>query len=297
MASELGKRVAVAAVGIPFAVLLLYLGGWLLAGVLALLAAGGALELYRMARARGVEAFDGMGAILAAAFVLVAQLDPVSRPALSWLLLVAFTLATAALAIFQRGVERQPLAATAITIFGAVFVGAGLSYAVALRGLGSDELWLGATGALASATGGAVLLATPLALTWFGDSFAYFGGRAWGRRKLIPSVSPGKTVAGALSSLGGTVLIGALYAWLIFDLWLGVPLSPIAGAALGLMVSVTAQIGDLAESLLKREAGVKDSGHLLPGHGGILDRFDALLFTLPVTYWFLRLVLPSAVGA
>jgi phosphatidate cytidylyltransferase len=296
MASELGKRVGVAAVGIPLAILLLYIGGWPLALVLALLAAGGALELYRMARVRGIEPFDALGAALAAVFVLLAQAAPGARAELSWLLLIAATLLFAALAIFRRGVARQPFGAIATTVLGAVFVGGAMAYGMALRNLGSDWTWGGASDALASATGGAILLATPLALTWFGDTFAYFGGRAWGKRKLIPAVSPGKTVAGALSSLAGTVLIGALYAWLIFGVWLGVPLSLVAGAVLGLLVSITAQIGDLAESLLKREAGVKDSGHLLPGHGGILDRFDALLFTLPVTYWYLRIVLPGVAG-
>src|SRR5690606_36087730 len=141
-----------------------------------------------------------------------------------------------------------------------------------------------------------ILLAMPIALTWLGDTFAYFGGRAWGKRKLIPSVSPGKTIAGALSSVAGTMVMGALYAWLIFGLWLGVDYPLLLGALAGVIVSITAQIGDLAESLLKREAGVKDSGALLPGHGGVLDRFDALFFTLPLMYWYLRLTLPAALG-
>ena len=178
----------------------------------------------------------------------------------------------------------------------AVLPWGGLSYAVALRGLGNDPTWPGAGSAVATATGGAILLAMPIALTWLGDTFAYFGGRAWGKRKLIPSVSPGKTVAGALSSVAGTMVMGALYAWLILGLWLGVDYPLLLGALAGVIVSVTAQIGDLAESLLKREAGVKDSGALLPGHGGVLDRFDALFFTLPLMYWYLRLTLPAALG-
>ena len=296
MASELGKRVAVAAVGIPLAVVLLYIGGWPLALVIGAVAAMGARELYRMAETKGVLPFDAVGAPLAAIFVLLAAASPIHRAEWSWALLVGATLLIAALAIWRRGVSGQPLAATATTVLGAVFVGGGLSYAIALRGLGNDPTWAGAGSVAATATGGAILLAMPIALTWFGDTFAYFGGRAWGKRKLIPAVSPGKTVAGALSSLVGTVLVGALYAWLIVGMWLGVPYSPLLGAAAGVLVSVTAQIGDLAESLLKREAGVKDSGQLLPGHGGVLDRFDALLFTLPVMYWYLRLTLPSALG-
>jgi phosphatidate cytidylyltransferase len=138
---------------------------------------------------------------------------------------------------------------------------------------------------------GPALLTLPLALTWIGDTCAYFGGRAFGKRKLIPSVSPGKTVAGAVASVVGTVVAGAIYAQFVLHDWLGVPLSLVAGALTGLVVSPVAQIGDLAESLLKREAGVKDSGTLLPGHGGVLDRFDSLFFTIPVTYWVLALLL------
>ncbi len=296
MVSELGKRVAVAAIGIPLAVLLLYIGGWLLALVIAVIAAMGARELYRIAAAGGVTPLDGVGAPLAGLFVLLAEASPIDRAPLSWALLIGATLLAAGLVIWRRGVEGKPLATSAITIFGALLVGGGLSYAIALRGLGNDPTWAGAGSVVATATGGAILLAMPIALTWLGDTFAYFGGRLWGRRKLIPSVSPGKTIAGAISSVTGTMLVGALYAWLVFGAWLGIDYPLLFGALAGLLVSVVAQIGDLAESLLKREAGVKDSGTLLPGHGGVLDRFDALFFTLPLMYWYLRVTLPAALG-
>ena len=296
MVGELVKRVALAAIGIPLAVIVIYIGGWLLALIIAVIATMGARELYRMAEAGGVPPLDGVGAPLAGLFVLIAEASALDRAPLSWALLIAATLLAAALAIWRRGVEGRPLAASAVTIFGAVFVGGGLSYAVALRGLGNDPTWAGAGSVVATATGGAILVAMPIALTWLGDTFAYFGGRAWGRRKLIPSVSPGKTVEGAISSVVGTTIMGAVYAWLILGLWLGVDYPLLLGALAGLLVSITAQIGDLAESLFKREAGVKDSGALLPGHGGVLDRFDALLFTLPLMYWYLRLTLPAALG-
>lgn len=297
MASELGKRVAVAAIGIPLAVLVLYIGGWVLAVIIAVIAAMGARELYLMAQAGGVTPLDGVGAPLAGLFVLLAQASAIDRGAASWALVIGATLLVAGLVIWRRGVDGRPLGTSAITIFGALLVGGGLSYAIALRGLGNDPTWVGAGSVIATAKGGAILLAMPIALTWLGDTFAYFGGRTWGRRKLIPAVSPGKTVEGALSSVVGTTVMGAVYAWLILGVWLGVDYSLLLGALAGLLVSITAQIGDLAESLLKREAGVKDSGTLLPGHGGVLDRFDALLFTLPLMYWYLRLTLPSALGA
>jgi phosphatidate cytidylyltransferase len=288
VAGELTKRVAVAIVGIPLAIAVLYLGGWALAGTLALLAAGGTAELYRLAAERGTRAFVAAGTVLAGALVLLAVLlpDEVSVARAQWLAAFAACLIFSAAALWQRGVGGAPLAASAVSVFGAVFVGGALSYAVLLRHLGGDTV------AGLTALQGTALVAYPIALAWFGDTFAYFGGRAWGRRKLMPSVSPAKTVEGALSGLVGTVAIGAVYGWLIFQAWLDLPIGPLAGAVGGLLVSPAAQIGDLAESLLKREAGVKDSGRLLPGHGGILDRFDSLLFAVPTAYWYLAAVLP-----
>jgi phosphatidate cytidylyltransferase len=284
MASELSRRVAVAAVGVPLAVLVLYVGGWVLAVVLAAIAAGGAAEVYRLAHKRNIRPLTVIGVSAAAAPVLLAV--AVTEPT-AWAmhLFVATTLLTATFAIFLRGVGGAPLAATAITVFGALLTGGTLMFAMLLRALPVTsntrwESWIGPA-----------LLAFPITLTWMSDTFAYFGGRRFGRRKLIPSVSPGKTVEGAISSVIGGTLVGALYAHFIFGAWLGIPVGTVVGAGMGLIISPVAQIGDLAESLLKREAGVKDSGSLLPGHGGVLDRFDALFFTIPVTYWLLAAVL------
>jgi phosphatidate cytidylyltransferase len=131
----------------------------------------------------------------------------------------------------------------------------------------------------------------PVLLTWASDIGAYAVGRTMGKRKLMPSVSPGKTVAGAV----GALVVTAIVAWLYtrFVLTPATQLAFVRGGVVvfGLLVSVAAQVGDLAESLLKREAGVKDSSHLIPGHGGILDRFDSLLFVLPVSYVLLNVLL------
>jgi phosphatidate cytidylyltransferase len=285
MASELTKRVAVAAVGVPLAVLLLYIGGWIMASVLALIAAAGAGEFYRLARQKGIRPFVAAGAVLAAVPVLLTMVSA-DAETWAWRVFVAATILCATAAIFRRGVGGTPLTVTAVTVFAAMFTGGTLLYAMLLR-------LMPVPGASVESQGwvGPALLAFPMTLTWMGDTFAYFGGRAFGRRKLIPAVSPAKTVEGALSGVIGTTIIGALYAHFIFSTWLGVPVSAGIGALIGLVVSPVAQIGDLAESLLKREAGVKDSGTLLPGHGGVLDRFDALFFSIPVTYWLLTMVL------
>jgi phosphatidate cytidylyltransferase len=134
---------------------------------------------------------------------------------------------------------------------------------------------------------GGVLLVFPLVVTWASDIGAYFVGRTIGGRKLIPSVSPGKTVAGAVGGLVTSMLVAWAYAH-----WVLVPVAQLGftpwGALLfGTLISAAAQVGDLFESLIKRESGMKDSSHIIPGHGGILDRFDSLIFVLPVAYLLL----------
>jgi phosphatidate cytidylyltransferase len=122
------------------------------------------------------------------------------------------------------------------------------------------------------------------------DTAAYFGGKLFGKHKLAPVVSPGKTVEGGVAGLATAVLLGAVLGWLLLGIHPNTGVALLVGALMGLLMSVTVQMGDLVESLFKREAGVKDSGNLLPGHGGILDRLDALIFTIPLTYGLIRLL-------
>ncbi|REJ32523.1 MAG: phosphatidate cytidylyltransferase, partial [Bacillota bacterium] len=124
---------------------------------------------------------------------------------------------------------------------------------------------------------GLALSALPVVVTWLCDTAAYFAGLRWGRHRLARALSPAKSVEGALAGLAAGAAGGAVVA-----LWL--PWSPAGGAAAGLLIAAAAQAGDLLESAVKRTAGVKDSGRLLPGHGGVLDRFDALLAAVPAAY-------------
>lgn len=275
-ANETLNRVAVAAAGIPVALAAIWMGGWWLAALLAAAAALTAHEIFRMGAAKGPRPLAVLGTAGAAALVLAAGVDPVAGLAapLPAAALALLAMAAATLAIWARGVAGEPLLAVSLTVFGAGYA-ALLGFGLFLRHLpGIDD-----------PRHGAALLLAPVLLTWVSDTFAYFGGRLFGKRKLIPRVSPGKTVAGAVSAVVGTVLAGAAYTVVLGRFPAYAP-GPAEGALFGLLVSVAAQVGDLAESLFKRDAGVKDSGTVFSGHGGAFDRFDSLLFTLPLGYAF-----------
>lgn len=274
--TETTQRFLVAAVGIPLAVGVVFLGGWALAALLVVIAVLAALEFYRMAAAKGALPLRVLGAGSAALFVVLAAIRPGSGPVSFGHLVTLAMLAIATAAIWSRGVEGQPLLSISTTLAGAVYAGL-LSFGLFLRHLPGNE----------GAWHGTALVFAPVLLTWTSDTFAYFVGRRWGRTKLIPRVSPGKTVQGAIGAVVGSLIVAIAYAQLLGQFSTYRP-TVFQAAVLGLLISVVAQVGDLAESLLKRDAGVKDSGTLLPGHGGALDRFDSLLFTLPVAYFFLR---------
>ena len=284
-AERMGHRVAFSAVAIPVAVAAAYLGGWVLAALLALIGVLATREVYGLAAATGVDPLRRSGLVAAAVLPLatfwakgseVHFAEPAIYLGALWLLAIV------AVAAWRRGPDGKPLSTIAITVFGVLYTSGLLSFAIVLRhptGLGPDSGL------------GAALLFFPLALTWIGDTAAMGGGKLIGGPKLAPTLSPRKTWAGAVSGFAGTLLAAWGYtAWVLGPL--GRPLGrelPLVGAlAAGALISVTGQIGDLAESLLKREVGVKDSSTLIPGHGGMLDRVDSLLFALPVTAGIFR---------
>lgn len=156
-------------------------------------------------------------------------------------------------------------------LFGLIYIGGGMSIFILLRDLKVDYFF----------NTGALWLA--LIATWATDTGAYFVGRFLGKNKLAEKISPNKTIEGALGGILLTVLTVITYAN-IFDLY------SYSWIFYGVFVAVVAMMGDLLESSLKRDMNVKDSGRLIPGHGGILDRFDSLLFTIPFTYYFLTLL-------
>lgn len=282
---DLSRRVAVALVGIPFALLVVRIGGLPLALVLAAIAGVSTREFLRLAEHGGGRPARMAAVGSSVALVGSVGLDPsLSTLALNgWSILVALTLFVLASAIWRPGPGGAPLLSVAAPVAAVVYTGGTLAFGLLLR-----ELPAGVGGGPLGGWEGAVVLLFPIVITWIGDSAAYFVGRRWGHRRLIPSVSPGKTVAGAVGELVATAVAGAVLAAVVLARIPGLGVSVLEGGGIALLLGGVAQIGDLAESVLKREAGVKDSGRLLPGHGGALDRFDSLYFTLPVSWVLFR---------
>lgn len=282
--SELTKRVLAALVAAPLALIMIYLGGLPLAAFLAAVSAGCAWEFYRIAAAGGQEPLDPLGIPLAGAIPLVVYTAAIglyrptlAEPAVVFLIILAVV-------IWARGTQRHPLGAASTTVAGVLYTGGLLSFGYVLR---EHPYAIGDRA-------GTALVAYPLVLTWASDIGAYFVGRAIGGRKLIPAVSPGKTVSGALGGLAATILASWVYARFALRPVALLTMTTAGTILFGALISAAAQIGDLVESLLKREANVKDSSHLIPGHGGLLDRLDSLLFVLPVAYLlFGWLLLPA----
>ncbi len=279
---EFPKRVLVAIGLIPIVLGCIWFGGPALVSMLSLASGLAAWEYYRLAEARGVRPLRALGIVLSAVIPMLVHarfvgfwVPPVSLVALLIPVLLTVTL-------FARGVSGAPMAVVGDTLAGVVYTGGMLSFAYALR---YHEF-------VVDAAGGTALVMLPVLVTWLNDSGAYFAGRTFGRAKLMPTVSPKKTWAGAygavITSVAATWIIAAFILPRLAHLTLGIPGIIVVGIGL----SLAAQVGDLAESMFKREAGVKDSSQLIPGHGGVLDRVDSLLFTLPVGYvllgFFLR---------
>ncbi len=184
-----------------------------------------------------------------------------------------------------RGPEGHPLSAAAVTLFGSVYAGLSLAFVPLLHALPSERVWGAGAG---DPWVGLMVVALPLAATWVGDSAAYFAGSAWGKKKLAPTISPNKSWVGFWAAVGGAGVAAGIWFEVVQARLPGIaPAGLIVFTFGGAVLGVSAVVADLLESLLKREAGVKDSGGFFPGHGGVLDRFDSLLFTIPTSYLLL----------
>ena len=277
-----------------FGFVVVLLGGWWFTLALGVMVHLGLLEYFRLARFKGIRpaskttlvlvqlllittqwAHGGDAQGMGFAADLAAAVLPLSGAAIcGWLLLQPLT---------------GSIADIAASIFGLFYLGFLPSYWIRLRDLTDPVLaprLSGLTHAWPHLSSGMVLMLMACFLIVATDIGSYVIGRRYGRRPLSP-ISPGKTVEGALGGVGCAALLGALFAELLGWNW-----GWAVGALLGVVVALFALVGDLTESMMKRDAGVKDSGDLLPGHGGILDRIDSYLFTPAVFFTVVTLLLP-----
>ena len=275
----LKKRVITALWGLPLLVAVIGFGGELgftiLMVIIGLLAA---FEFYRMVAVSKVPSLTYLGLIWTALFIisrnskLLSILEPHFNLELLTPLLLTSVMIISLIWLLLRPQKEGVFTNWAWTIAGILYVGWLLSYLVALRGMDSGRNW--------------VFFA--LFITFASDIAAFFIGRAWGKHRLAPHISPGKTWEGTIGGIFGAILVSLLF---VIPSPLSLPLSYGQAILLGLLVSIFGQLGDLVESLLKRNTGVKESGKLIPGHGGILDRIDSVVLAGIVVYYYVLWVM------
>lgn len=274
----LRDRARSAAILVPPLLLAVWLGGpWILILVgIAVILAG--IEAFRLLTAAGMHSLPWLGVVLA---FVVALGDSVKElPGGSGILLAALGIVLVGIGALTRLDPREGIAIFATTTFGALYVGLlGFVARLATSGTAVDPAsalgWLGSNRAW--------ILALIL-VVWAFDTFAYFTGRRFGKHPFMAHISPSKTLEGVIGGLVASAIVGAVLVAAFGRPWL-------AGLGFGLVLAGAAQAGDLAESMLKRAAGAKESGTLIPGHGGMLDRVDSFLFAAPVAYFYVVSIL------
>jgi phosphatidate cytidylyltransferase len=265
------KRIFSALVGLPILGFLVWYGGLPFLIFCVGLIIVSLFEFYDMLRSKGIRTLRITGVICAIVLCLCAYWGKTEymNASLTFILILFLSLQLLA---------REPRASVANlsnTLLGLLYIGWLFSYLIVLRKLPM----------------GRECLFTLLLITWIGDSGAYIIGTKWGRRKLIPRISPKKSIEGAGGGLVFSLLAALLTRWFfvipLASKWFNpLDLSITHYVVLGLLLGAVGQVGDLAESLLKRDANVKDSSRIIPGHGGLLDVIDSLLFTAPVMYYY-----------
>ncbi|HEX7222982.1 MAG TPA: phosphatidate cytidylyltransferase [Candidatus Limnocylindrales bacterium] len=265
----LQQRAISAAVLVPLLVAVMLLGGPWIVGLVVVATAIAAIETFRLLAAAGYGSIPALGTAVAVAVVIDGAVA--DAPPGTTLILVAIGVILAAVGSFAKRDPREGLPTWFGTVFGALYASL-LGFVVRL-GQSAPEVPVRAPlGGLGAERGWILLLVLTV---WAYDTGAYVVGRRFGRRRFLSHISPSKTYAGLVGGLAASTAVAALALY-----GLGQP--PLAGLILGPLVGAAAQAGDLAESMLKRAAGAKDSGTLIPGHGGVLDRVDSFLFAAPV---------------
>jgi len=272
------QRAISAAVLVPVLLIVLAVGGVVLAVAVALVTTLAALEVFRLLRAAGYEPFAALGTTLALVIVLDTAFPEVLEG--SGLLLVAVGIILAAVASFTKIDPRDGLQAWMTTVFGALYVSL-LAFLIRIGQVAPALPADSPLNAVGAERGWVLLLVLAV---WSYDTGAYLVGKNFGRTKFLTHISPSKTIEGLVGGVVATTVVVAIMLW-------GLGQNPLHALALGPLTALAAQAGDLAESVIKRAAGAKDSGTLIPGHGGMLDRVDSFVFAAPVvTLYVLALI-------
>jgi phosphatidate cytidylyltransferase len=284
----LAQRVASGAVLVPIALAVIVVGQPLIGIAVTLLALLAAREVSSLLLRAGFRGAALLGPVLAAVIVVAAWLLPTKAPALA-----AAAIVLGALVALPERDPREGFRVWIATSFAALYV-ALLAFLVLIVEHGPPvpppaplAQWLG---------DGRAWLLLLVAGVWGYDTGAYAVGRAIGKHKLMPHVSPGKTWEGLAGGTVVAVVVCIAGSWALGGIGTG-PFAPLSPLVLGLVVAGSAQAGDLAESMLKRAAGAVESGLLIPGHGGLLDRLDSFLFAGPAVYLYLVTVAGSSFPA
>lgn len=262
------QRLLSSAIGLPIVLILIWFGGWFFAAGLLFAAMWSVWELFGMARRAGYHVSYGIGFGGTAALLLTPALVGEQAAGGSYVSVVVLVAGLLYL-VYRSGRSANPLPDSLLTLGGTYYLGLLFGYAVLLRALPEGRGWL-------------VLL---FLATFAADTSAFVVGRKWGKYRLAPAVSPSKTLEGAI---GG--LVAGIAVTLALTVLLPLPLGWWQALAIGFLITLAGQLGDLVESAIKRGFQAKDAGALLPGHGGILDRADSLLFAALMLYFAVRAV-------
>lgn len=263
------QRAITAVVLVPVLLVVLAIGGVVLAAAIAIITVLAAREVFALLRMSGHPTLPLLGTVLALLVIVDATFPDVLEG--SGLLLMAVGIVVVAVASFPIPDPRDGLATWVATVFGALYVSL-LAFVVRL-GHAAPAVPEDALFAPLGAERGWILLL--ILAVWSYDTGAYLVGKQFGRERFLTHISPSKTYAGLIGGVVATTVVVAVFLW-------GLGQNPIHALALGPLAALAAQAGDLAESMLKRAAGAKDSSDLIPGHGGMLDRVDSFLFAAPV---------------
>jgi len=276
----LAQRILSAAVMLPMVIVVAWWSVWSVAVAVAIAAVIGVTELYGVMRVGGYRPRVFVGVAIALASILAFLLQPLIGRDLTLPVVTLAIVGSLVVEVIDYRAQGA-LPSWALTLAGALYVGWLFGHFVLLRSL-DTPLSASLFTPLRIAPGTAWIFMI-FAITFVQDTAAYFVGRHWGRHKMVPVLSPKKTWEGAVGGLIGSIAAGLLCVPLF-----GLPITLAQAALLGLVGGFVGPLGDLAESFIKRQVGVKDAGHLIPGHGGILDRIDSLLFTAPLYFHFLK---------